>query len=165
LTPTPDLCDRYGDRVAVAEPLFRDFGGRPAFAGEIETLRVFEDNALVRRVLERDGRGRVLVVDGGGSRRCALVGGRLASLAAGNGWSGIVVNGCVRDLAEIRAAPVGVKALAACPRASSKTGKGEQGVPLTFAGVTFTPGQYVWGDEDGLVVGEGRDQARAADRS
>ena len=82
MTPTPDLCDQFGDRVAVAEPLFRDFGGRPAFAGEIETVRVFEDNALVRRVLEEEGRGRVLVVDGGGSRRCALVGGRLAALAA-----------------------------------------------------------------------------------
>ena len=154
MTPTPDLCDQFGDRVAVAEPLFRDFGGRPAFAGEIETVRVFEDNALVRRILEAEGRGRVLVVDGGGSRRCALVGGRLAALAATKGWSGIVVNGCVRDVAELGSAAVGVKALAACPKAPSKTGAGERGVPVSFAGVTFTPGHLAWGDPDGLVVGE-----------
>jgi regulator of ribonuclease activity A len=154
VTPTPDLCDRFGDRIAVAEPVFRDFGGREAFAGGIETVRVFEDNALVRRVLETEGRGRVLVVDGGGSRRCALVGGRLAALASSNGWSGIVVNGCVRDVREIGAAAVGVKALAACPRPPSRTGAGEQGVVVSFAGVTFTPGHPLWGDQDGLVVGE-----------
>jgi regulator of ribonuclease activity A len=154
MTPTPDLCDRLGDRVAVAEPVFRDFGGRPAFAGEIETVRVFEDNAMVRGILEGEGRGRVLVVDGGGSRRCALVGGRLAALAATNGWSGIVVNGCVRDVGELGAAAVGVKALAACPMPPSKAGSGERSVPVSFAGVTFTPGHLVWGDQDGLVVGE-----------
>ena len=154
MTPTPDLCDRFGDRVAVAEPLFLDFGGRDAFAGAIETVRVFEDNALVRRILETPGRGRVLVVDGGGSRRCALLGGRLAVLASSNGWSGIVVNGCVRDVGEIGAAAVGVKALAACPRPPSKTGAGDQGVVVTFAGVSFTPGHLLWGDRDGLVVGE-----------
>jgi regulator of ribonuclease activity A len=154
MTPTAELCDQFGDRVAVAEPLFRDFGGKPAFAGTIETVRVFEDNALVRRILEGEGRGRVLVVDGGGSRRCALIGGRLAALAATNGWNGIVVNGCVRDVGELGLAAVGVKALAACPKQPSKTGAGEQGVRLSFAGVTFTPGHLVWGDEDGLVIGE-----------
>ena len=151
---TPDLCDELGDRAKVAEPIFRDFGGASAFAGPIETVRVFEDNALVRRALESEGRGRVLVVDGGGSRRCALIGGRLASLAAANGWSGIVMNGCVRDVAEISSAPVGVKALAPCPRPPRKTGAGEQGVAVTFAGVTFVPGHYLWGDADGLVVAE-----------
>jgi regulator of ribonuclease activity A len=154
MTPTPDLCDRFGDRVAVAEPLFRDFGGRPAFAGEIETVRVFEDNALVRRILESEGRGRVLVVDGGGSLRCALVGGRLAALAATHGWSGIIVNGCIRDVGELAIASIGVKALAASPRPPSKTGAGEQGLPVSFAGVTFRAGHRAWGDEDGLVVGE-----------
>lgn len=154
MTPTSDLCDRFGDRVAVAEPLFLDFGGHEAFAGEIETVRVFEDNALVRRILETPGRGRVLVVDGGGSRRCALLGGRLAALASSNGWSGIVVNGCVRDVGEIGAAAVGIKALAACPRPPSKGGAGDQGVVVSFAGVTFTPGHLLWGDRDGLVVGE-----------
>ncbi len=150
--PTTDLCDRYGDRLQVAEPLFRDFGGRAAFAGEIETVRVLEDNALVRRILETGGQGRVLVVDGQASRRCALVGGRLAALAAANGWSGLIVNGCVRDVGEIGAAAVGVKALAACPRPPAKSGAGEQGVVVTFAGVSFTPGHRLWGDADGLVI-------------
>jgi regulator of ribonuclease activity A len=154
MIPTPDLCDRYGDRIAVAEPVLRDFGGKPAFAGPIATVRVFEDNALVRQVLETPGQGRVLVVDGGGSRRCALVGGRLARLAATNGWSGIVVNGCVRDVGEIAAAGVGVKALAPCPRPPARTGAGEREVTVSFAGVTFIPGHAVWGDADGLVVGE-----------
>jgi regulator of ribonuclease activity A len=152
VTPTPDLCDRYGDRVHVAEPLFRDFGGRAAFTGEIETVRVLEDNALVRRILEGEGRGRVLVVDGHGSRRSALIGGRLAVRASANGWAGLVVNGCVRDVGEIASVPLGVKALAACPRPPAKNGVGERGVPVAFAGVTFTPGHRVWGDEDGLVV-------------
>jgi regulator of ribonuclease activity A len=154
MTSTSDLCDRFGDRVSVAEPLFRDFGGRPAFAGAIETVRVFEDNALVRQILEEPGMGRVLVVDGGGSRRCALVGGRLAQLAATNGWTGIVVNGCVRDVGEIAAAGLGVKALAACPRPPAKTGAGERAIPVGFAGVTFKPGHSIWGDWDGLVTGE-----------
>lgn len=152
MTPTPDLCDRYGDRVHVAEPLFRDFGGRTAFAGEIETVRVLEDNALVRRILEGEGRGRVLIVDGQGSSRCALIGGRLTALASANGWAGLVVNGCVRDVDEIASVPLGVKALAPCPRPPARTGIGERGVPVTFAGVTFTPGHWTWGDEDGLVV-------------
>ncbi len=153
MTSTPDLCDRYGDRLQVAEPLFGDFGGRECFAGEIETVRVLEDNALVRRILEGEGRGRVLVVDGGASRRRALVGGRLAALAAANGWSGLVINGCVRDVAEIAAAGLGVKALAACPRPPAKQGAGEQGVTVAFAGITFTPGHWICGDRDGLVVG------------
>ena len=141
MTPTPDLCDRFGDRVTVAEPLFRDFGGRPAFAGEIETVRVFEDNALVRHVLEGEGAGPGA---GGGRRRVATL--RAGRWPAGrgwrrsNGWSGIVVNGCVRDVGEIAVAAVGVKALAACPKPPSKTGAGERGVPVSFAGVTFTPG-------------------------
>jgi regulator of ribonuclease activity A len=139
--------------VVVAEPLFRDFGGRASFAGEIETVRVLEDNALVRKILEGEGRGRVLVVDGGGSRRCALVGGRLAALASANGWSGLVVNGCIRDVAEIARVAVGVKALASSPRPPAKAGAGERGVPVAFAGLTFTPGHLLWADEDGLVVG------------
>ena len=139
--------------MVVAEPLFRDFGGRASFAGEIETVRVLEDNALVRKILEGEGRGRVLVVDGGGSRRCALVGGRLAALASANGWSGLVVNGCIRDVAEIARVAVGVKALASSPRPPAKAGAAERGVPVAFAGLTFTPGHLLWADEDGLVVG------------
>ena len=155
MTPsTPDLCDRFGDLLQVAEPRFRDYGGTVAFAGTIETLKVLEDNALVRRVLETPGRGRVLVVDGDGSLRCALVGGRLAALAAENDWRGIVVHGAVRDAAELAAAATGVKALALSPRKSGKVGTGVQGAPVRFAGVTFMPGHFLWADADGLVVAE-----------
>jgi regulator of ribonuclease activity A len=149
---TADLCDAYAGEVRVVQPIFRDFGGTRAFAGPAETVRVVEDNTLVRRLLETDGRGRVLVVDGGGSLRCALVGGRLAALAAERGWSGIVVNGCVRDSAELGRALVGVKALGVCPMRSGRNGNGEQGVHLTFAGVSWKPGDFIYGDEDGLLL-------------
>ena len=151
---TADLCDQFGAEVHVAEPLFEDWGGSVAFAGPVETVRVFEDNALVREALEMPGRGRVLVVDGGGSRRSALVGGNLAALAHRNGWTGIVVNGSIRDAEEIRTVPLGVKALGAVPRKSAKAGAGERGVPVTFAGVTFQPGCYVYADRDGIVVAQ-----------
>ena len=118
---TPDLCDEFARHVRAAEPLFRDWGGVLTFAGAIETVKVFEDNGLVRQVLETEGRGRVLVVDGGGSVRCALVGGRLAALAHQHGWSGIVVHGCVRDSAELAGTPLGVKALHAVPMKSGKS--------------------------------------------
>lgn len=149
---TPDLCDEMGDAVRVADPVFRDYGGVRSFSGPAETLKVHEDNALVRAILETPGEGRVLIVDGGGSVRTALVGGNLALLAAGNGWSGIVVYGAVRDVRELAAAGVGVKALAATPRKSGKTGRGERGVEVVVAGIEIRPGDQVWGDEDGLVV-------------
>jgi regulator of ribonuclease activity A len=152
---TADLCDLFPERVRVALPLFRDWGGIVSFAGPIETLRVFEDNALVRGVLESDGLGRVLVVDGGGSLRTALVGGRLAVLARENGWSGIVVHGCIRDVVEVGATALGVRALGTSPMKSAKAGKGERGVPITFAGVTFTPGDWLYADADGIVVAHG----------
>jgi regulator of ribonuclease activity A len=151
---TADLCDAYPERVQVAQPIFRDFGGAARFAGPIETLRVFEDNALLRQVLESKGQGRVLVVDGGGSLRCALVGGRLAGLARDNGWSGVVLNGCVRDSVELRQVPVGVRALNTAPLRSEKRGSGEPGVTLTFAGITFAPGHYLYADEDGVIVAD-----------
>jgi regulator of ribonuclease activity A len=155
MTPsTPDLCDRFGDLLQVAEPRFRDYGGTVAFAGTIETLKVSEDNALVRRVLETHGRGRVLVVDGGGSLRTALVGGNLAALAQGNGWSGLVVHGCIRDAAELAATPIGVKALQAVPRKSAKDGAGERGVVVTFAGISFRSGAWLYADKDGIVVAD-----------
>jgi regulator of ribonuclease activity A len=156
---TADLCDEMGDAVRVAEPVFRDYGGVRAFSGEIETLRVFEDNALVRPTLETAGRGRVLVVDGGGSVRTALLGGQLAALAVQNGWSGVVIFGAVRDIAELGNTRLGVKALAAAPRRSAKQGKGERGVPVKFAGVEFRPGDRLWADEDGLLVADGARQA------
>ncbi len=151
---TPDLCDEFGAEVRVAEPLFRDWGGVERFAGPIATLRVFEDNALVRQALEMLGGGRVLVVDGGGSLRTALVGGNLAALAHRNGWSGLVVYGCIRDATAIASTPVGVKALRAVPRRSARAGAGERGVPVAFAGVTFAPGAWLYADRDGIVVAD-----------
>jgi regulator of ribonuclease activity A len=151
---TADLCDRFGAEVRVAEPLFRDWGGVTGFAGPMYTLRVFEDNALVREALETPGEGRVLVVDGGGSLRTALVGGNLAALAHRNGWSGLVVHGCIRDAAELGATAVGVKALQATPRKSAKAGVGERGAPVTFAGVRFVPGAWLYADRDGIVVAD-----------
>lgn len=151
---TADLCDAFGDIVRVVDPVFRDYGGVSRFAGPIETLRVFEDNALVAETLGMAGQGRVLVVDGGGSLRTALVGGRLAGLAHANGWAGLVVNGCVRDSVEIREIPLGVRALNSAPMRSAKSGKGERGGKVDFAGVTFSPGQYLYADEDGMVVAD-----------
>lgn len=149
---TADLCDELGPRARVAEPLFRDFGGRRSFHGTIATVRVFEDNVLVREALSEPGRGRVLVVDGAGSLRCALLGGMLARMAHENGWAGVVVYGAIRDSAEIPAIPVGLRSLAACPRRSGKGGEGQRDVPVTFAGVTFEPGHALYADPDGIVV-------------
>jgi regulator of ribonuclease activity A len=149
---TTDLCDSHPDLVRVVDPIFRDFGGATAFAGPVTTLKLFEDNSLVREVLEGPGDGRVLVVDGGGSLRCALVGGNLAALGARNGWSGIVVFGAVRDARELRAASIGIKALATHPRKSDKRGVGARDVPVTFGGVTFRPSEHVYADDDGIVV-------------
>ncbi len=138
--------------LAVAEPIFQDFGGTKVFFGPIVTLRVFEDNALVRKTLEAEGQGRVLVVDGGGSLRTALLGGNLARLAWEKGWAGVVLFGAVRDVEELRTYPIGIRALAPCPRKSAKEGKGEMGVVLRFAGVGFHPGHWLYADEDGIVL-------------
>lgn len=154
---TADLCDgaeESGERAQVAEPIFRDFGGIVAFHGPIVTVDANEDNTSVRAMLEQLGNGSVLVVDGRGSLRCALVGDRLAQLAVENGWAGIVVNGCVRDTAVLATMPIGVKALAACPCRSVKRMAGAVGVAVTFAGVTFKPGDLLYADHDGIVVAE-----------
>lgn len=149
---TTDLCDDHGDRVQVADPLFRHFGRRVRFAGPIATLKVFEDNSLVRSTLETAGHGRVLVIDGGGSTRCALVGGQLGELAVQNGWSGIVVWGCVRDTVELDVQDVGIRAIGTHPRKSVKRGEGTYDGVLQFAGVRFLPGHWLYADEDGIVV-------------
>ena len=156
---TADLLDQHEDaaragRVRVVEPMFRAFGGRPRFHGAIATLKVFEDNSLVRTALEEAGKGRVLVVDGGGSMRCALLGDQLAELAEENDWAGVVVNGCIRDSAAIGELGVGVKALGVHPLKSVKRGVGERDIPVRFAGVNFIPGHYLYADEDGLIVSE-----------
>ena len=124
------------------------------FCGPIVTLKVFEDNSLVRAVLEEPGDNRVLVVDGGGSMRCALLGDQLAELAEENDWAGVVVNGCIRDSAAISEIEVGVKALGVHPLKSVKRGIGERDIPVRFAGVNFIPGHHLYADEDGLIVSE-----------
>lgn len=149
---TADLYDQHGDKLQVAQPLFNDFGGKMRFHGQIATVKVHEDNSLVRAALEEKGEGRVLVIDGGESLRCALVGDMLAQLGKDNGWSGIVVSGCIRDSAVIITIDIGVKALGTNPRKSVKKGAGDRDIPVTFAGVTFTPGHYLYADEDGILI-------------
>ncbi len=151
---TTDLCDEFSDRLRIASPIFQDYGGKRLFNGPVSTVKVFEDNSLVRAALEEPGEGRVLVVDGGGSLRCALVGDQLALLGQQNGWAGIVVYGCIRDSADIAQLAIGVKALNTHPLKSVKRGIGERDVPVTFAGVTIRPGEYLYADEDGIVVAE-----------
>ena len=151
---TTDISDELGDDAQVADPVFRDFGARAIFDGPISTVKCHEDNSLVRQALEEPGNGRVLVVDGGASMRCALFGDMLATLAEDNDWTALVVNGCIRDSAEISTIDIGVKALATHPRKSVKRGVGERDVAVHFAGITFHPGAYLYADEDGIVVTE-----------
>lgn len=153
---TPDLCDQFeaelGKSVRVVAPMFKHYGGRKAFSGRIATLKLFEDNSLVRTAFAEDGKGKVLVVDGGGSLRCALVGDQLAILAQKNGWEGVVVYGCIRDSADIAGIDIGVRALDTHPQKSIKRNVGERDVAVTFGGVTFHPGEYLYADEDGVLV-------------
>lgn len=149
---TADLYDKYEHELQVAEPIFRSFGGVSACSGQIATVKVHEDNQLVRSELEKNGSGKVLVIDGGGSLRSALVGGNLAKIAADNKWEGIIVYGCIRDSVEIAQTRLAVFALATNPTKSKKNGFGEVGVPVQFGGVTFKSGEYVYADEDGIAV-------------
>lgn len=151
---TTDICDAYPDDVAVAEPLLRHFGRRKRFQGPVTTLKLYEDNVLVRKAVEQPGNGRVLVVDGGASSRRALLGDILAGKAAANGWSGIIINGCIRDSVDIADIDLGVLAVGTVPLKSRKHGDGEADVSVHFAGLTFRPGSYVYADEDGLLLAE-----------
>lgn len=149
---TADLCDAHSDKLSIVAPMFLRFGARAAFAGQIRTVKVFEDNALVRQTLSASGNGNVLVVDGGGSMRCALVGDQLALLAQQNNWSGLLVYGCVRDSVELSKIDVGIHALNTHPLRSSRNGIGDVDVPVAFAGVKFMPGHRLYADADGIVV-------------
>jgi regulator of ribonuclease activity A len=153
---TADLYDEHGEKLQIASPVFRDFGGSIAFEGPVVTLKVFEDNSLVRSALEAPGQGRVLVVDGGGSMRCALVGDLLAELGRANGWAGIVVYGCVRDAEVLSRMDIGIKALGTNPRKSVKKGEGTRDAVLRFADLVVRPGQYLYADRDGIVVADAR---------
>ncbi|BDG15693.1 4-hydroxy-4-methyl-2-oxoglutarate aldolase [Thermus brockianus] len=148
---TTDLSDLHPEAVAVPM-VFQAFGGKRRFSGRVRTLRVLEDNALVRQVLEEGGEGQVLFVDGQGSLRTALLGGNLARLAWERGWQGVVVHGAVRDAAELKEVPIGILALAATPRKSAKEGKGEVDVPLSLPWGEVVPGSFLVADEDGLLL-------------
>ncbi len=151
---TADLCDEYSDSThfQIAEPIFRAYGGKPAFSGRITTLKIFEDNTLVRELLEQKVSNRVLVIDGGGSHRCALLGDNLAKLAVENGWEGVIVYGCIRDSGDIARMPLGVRALHTHPLKSRKRGGGEKDILVTFAGVNFKSDHSIYVDEDGIIV-------------
>ena len=149
---TTDISDGYPD-AQVCDPDFAIFGGEVRFSGPITTVKLFEDNTLIKAAVESPGEGRVLVVDGGGSRRCGLVGGNLAVSAATNGWAGLVVHGYVRDVDELAEQPIGVRALGAFPRKSERgLHSGQAGRTVTFAGVTFREGAWLCADADGIVV-------------
>ena len=150
---TPDLCDAHPE-VAVADPVFRDYGGNPAFCGRIVTIDCFEDNSRVRDLVATDGQGKVLVVQGGGSLRRSLLGDMLAEKAVANGWNGFVINGCVRDVEALAKLRLGVKALAACPVKTEKLGVGEVDVEVNFAGIAFSRGQWLYADGNGVIVAD-----------
>jgi len=151
---TTDLYDDYLESLQVAAPVFRDFGGRAAFSGQVVTLKALDDNTCLKAAFETDGRGKVLVVDGGGSLRCAMMGDVMAALGASNGWEGVIINGCIRDCVDVAQVDIGVKALATIPRKTIKRNQGVMNIPVHFADVSFNPGAYVYADEDGIVIAD-----------
>ncbi len=150
--PTADLVDEIGADVRSCDLQLRQFGGRRTFAGTISTVQCFQDNALLKSVLSEPGQGGVLVVDGDASLHTALVGDVIAELGRSNGWSGLIVNGAVRDASTLRTLDIGIKALGTNPRKSTKNGAGQRDVVVTFGGVSFVPGEIAYSDDDGIVV-------------
>lgn len=153
-TTTCDLCDAHGDAVRVLDLRLRDYGGRVAFGGLVSTVQALEDNSRVREALGEPGDGRVLVVDGGGSLRRSMLGDQLAKNAVRNGWTGVLVVGAIRDSAVIANLPLGVKALATCPRKTDRRGLGERDVALQVGGIAIAPGDWLWADADGVLVAD-----------
>lgn len=153
---TCDLCDTHkaatDGAFRVLPPVFRDFGKRKRFAGLVSTVKCFEDNSVVKAALESPGQGRVLVVDGGASLRRALVGGNIGASAARNGWAGVVVNGCVRDVAELAECDVGIRALAVIPLPTERRNEGQRDVSVLIDGVWVRPGDWLVADADGIVI-------------
>ena len=148
----PDICDEFFEEISVLDPLFTDFGAKARFSGEIVTIKCFEDNSLVRDAVQSQGRGRVLVVDGGGSLRRALLGDLLAASAAESGWQGMLINGCVRDVEILQTIDLGVKALNTYPVKTDKRGEGLAGIAVHFAGCVIHPGDHLYSDANGVVV-------------
>ncbi|XAW89401.1 ribonuclease E activity regulator RraA [Vibrio sp. CDRSL-10 TSBA] len=151
---TSALCDIYLDQVDVVEPMFSNFGGCASFAGQVTTIKCFEDNGLIRETLEQDGLGRVLLIDGGGSLRRALIDAELAALAEENEWEGIVVYGCVREVDELEDMSIGIQAMASIPVGATAQGIGEVDVPVNFGGVTFLPEDYLYADNTGIILSQ-----------
>lgn len=149
---TSDLFDKYREQARIALPLFRDFGGRRRFKGVVSTVRCYEDNSKVREVANSPGKGRVLVVDGGGSQRCALMGDVVAGEAVANQWEGVVIFGCVRDVEALAKLDIGIKAMAATPRGPHKLGAGYVDVPIEIAGLVCAPGDILFADADGILL-------------
>ena len=150
--PTCDLCDRYPDQIQMATPMLRHFGGRSQFCGRIATVKCHEDNVLIREAAVEPGEGRVMVIDGGGSLRSALVGDGVASWALDHGWAGMVIFGCVRDIVALAKVDIGVMALNVSPWQPGKRREGVRDIPVTFADVRFVPGDYLWADADGIIT-------------
>lgn len=150
----PDLFDDYDDQLQLAEPLFNDYGGNTIFSGEIVTVSCFNDNSKVKELVATDGTGKVMVVDGKASTIRALLGDMLAEKAVENGWQGIVINGCIRDAGTIATLSLGVKALGCNPIKTEKLGVGDVNIEVAFAGLTFIPGQFIYGDSNGLAISE-----------
>ena len=156
---TCDFCDAHKDdhsgAFRVLPPVFQDYGGRTAFAGPVVTVKCHEDNSQVKQILEQEaGLGRVLVVDGAGALARSLIGGKIAAAAASHGWAGVVVNGAVRDIGELRATLLGVRALALTPMPTSRAGQGQRDVPVVLQGVCVRPGEWLYADADGIVVSD-----------
>lgn len=151
-TNSCDLYDRYGDAVAVIGSELESFGGRKSFSGSAVTVKCFEDNSRIKEASGQNGAGRVLVVDAGGSRRCAVLGDMIAQEAMKNGWAGIIVYGCVRDRAALGGMAIGVKALGTTPRKSVRRGEGQRDIDISICGATVRPGDWIFADEDGIVV-------------
>lgn len=153
---TPDICDQYENNTAVdlrvLDGIFRNYGGKANFHGQAVTIKCFEDNSVVKKLVDTQGHGRVIVMDGGGSLRRAILGDMLAENAASNGWAGLVINGCIRDCVEIAATDIGVKAINTHPMKTQKRGLGDLDIPVSFAGQTIRPGDWVYADLNGVVV-------------
>jgi len=149
---TPDLCDQYPELVRVFDPIFTNYGGKTSFGGEVVTIKCYEDNSLVKEQAGTDGRGKVLVVDGGGSLRKALLGDMIAENAVKNNWEGIIIFGCIRDVDAISALDLGVQAINSIPLKTEKRGIGDLNIQLQFAGVTVRPGEFIYADNNGVIV-------------
>jgi regulator of ribonuclease activity A len=150
---TCDLVDQYADEIQVVETIgLKHYGQQLQFSGRIQTLKCFEDNSLLKKIVSAPNDASILVVDAGGSMRCAMVGDLIAALAVENGWHGIIINGCIRDSVALSQIPIGIMALGTNPKKSTKLDLGDAGIPITFAGTRFESGDYLYADEDGIVV-------------